>query len=159
MYHLLRYLTALLISILLVSCATTEKPGYGDKVADETGNYKYAAWRPNDVRDFEAIIVLLNQADQLIQDQALNAASDKLERVLRIKPDYAPAWSRLSWLALQMDSPQRSVEMAKRSNSFAQADPELLLLNWSFIRDASKALNDEDTYFRANQQIDSLKAF
>jgi Tfp pilus assembly protein PilF len=159
MYHYFRLLPALLISILLLSCATTEKPIWDENMADETGSYKYAAWRPDDSGQYEAINVLLKEADELIAQQQLNAASDKLERVLRIKPEYAPAWSRLSWLALQMKSPERAVQMAKRSNSFAQADPELQSLNWSFIRAASKALNDEDSYFRANQNIDSLKVF
>ncbi len=89
----------------------------------------------------------------------MNAAADKLERILRIKPDYAPAWSRLSWLALQTNSPERSVQMAKRSNSFAQSNTELQSLNWSFIRAASQLLNDDETYLRANQKIESLKAF
>jgi hypothetical protein len=82
-----------------------------------------------------------------------------LERVLRIKPSYAPAWSRLSWLALQMNLPKRSVQMAKRSNSFAFSNPDLQSLNWSFIRAASQSLNDEATYQRANQKIESLKVF
>ena len=95
----------------------------------------------------------------LIINQDYNAGADKLERVLRIKPNYAPAWSRLSWLALQMNSPERSVQMAKRSNSFAYSDPQLQLLNWSFIRDASKILRDEESYYRATQKLESLKAF
>jgi hypothetical protein len=33
------------------------------------------------------------------------------------------------------------------------------MLNWSFIRTASEALNDEDSYYRANQKIESLKTF
>jgi tetratricopeptide (TPR) repeat protein len=159
MHHFFRLLLAALISMLLISCATTEKTGSGDLIIDESGSYKYAAWRPDNSGQYEAINVLITEADALIEKQALNEASDKLERVLRIKPEYAPAWSRLSWLALQANSPERAVQMAKRSNSFAQSDPELQLLNWTFIRAASQVLNDEDTYFRANQQIESLKAF
>ena len=156
MRHYFRLFPALLISLLLVSCATTEKPVWDENMADETGSYKYAAWRPDGSgQQYEAINVLLKEADELIAEQQLNAASDKLERVLRIKPEYAPAWSRLSWLALQMKSPERAVQMAKRSNSFAQADPELQSLNESFIRAASKALNDE----RAKQNTDTLKVF
>jgi hypothetical protein len=48
--------------------------------------------------------------------------------------------------------------MAKRSNSFAQTDPELLLLNWSFIRTASQQMNDEGAYQQADQKIQSLKS-
>ncbi|MBE9567125.1 MAG: hypothetical protein IMF14_00415 [Proteobacteria bacterium] len=126
---------------------------------DEAGNYKYDAWHLSGSSSSDAINLLLNQADLLIENNEYNAAADKLERVLRIKPDYAPAWSRLSWLALQMGSAKRSVQMAKRSNSLAGGDPELQSLNWTFIRSASKVLNDEKTYDQANQKIDSLKAF
>ena len=155
MRHYFRLFPALLISLLLVSCATTEKPVWDENMADETGIYKFAAWRPDDSRQLEAINVLLQEADALIAEQQLDAASDKLERVLRIKPNYAPAWSRLSWLALQMKSPEKAVQMAKRSNSFAHEDTQLQSLNESFIRAASKALNDE----RAKQNTDTLKVF
>lgn len=147
------------MSILLISCAVTDKHTTSDKIVEEPGNYKYAVWRPNDVQQYEAINVLLNEIDILIEKQAMNTAADKLERVLRIKPEYAPAWSRLAWLALQMNSPKRAVQMAKRSNSFAQSNPKLQSLNWSFIRAASQLLNDEEGYFRANQKIESLKEF
>lgn len=159
MFHFFRWLTALFISILLVSCASTDKHILGDKIVDDAGHHKYDAWRLDDSLEYEAINVLLIEADVFIEHFALNAATDKLERVLRIKPEYAPAWSRLSWLALQMNSPKRSVQMAKRSNSFAYANPELQSLNWSFIRAASEELADEDTSFRANQKIESLKSF
>lgn len=151
----------LLLAVFLASCASTEKRDSiaAEPAQSETGNYKYDAWRPDTSGEYEAINVLLDEADALIAKQAFDAATDKLERVLRIKPEYAPAWSRLSWLALQTGSQKRAVQMAKRSNSFAFSDPELQSLNWSFIRAASKALNDEDAYFRANQKIESLKIF
>jgi len=151
----------LLLAVFLASCASTEKRDgiAGEPAQSETGNYKYDAWRPDTSGEYEAINVLLDEADVLIEKKSFDAATDKLERVLRIKPEYAPAWSRLSWLALQADSPKRAVQMAKRSNSFAFSDPELQSLNWSFIRAASKALNDEDAYFRAKQRMESLKIF
>ena len=157
--HFVLLATLSVYAIVLSSCASTEKQVSLDGQGDESASYKYDAWRLVDDRDFEAINVLLNDADLLIEQQAYDAATDKIERVLRIKPDYAPAWSRLSWLALQTNSPQRSVQMAKRSNSYAYSDPQLQLLNWSFIRSASQLLNDEDGYYRANQKIESLKAF
>ena len=148
-----------LFAILLSSCALTDKQVSLEDQADESASYKYDAWRLVSERDFEAINVLLNDADVLIEKQAYDAATDKIERVLRIKPNYAPAWSRLSFLALQTNLPERAVQMAKRSNSYAYSDPELQLLNWSFIRSASQLLNDDDGYYRANQKIESLKAF
>ena len=156
---MLRRIFSLFLIILIASCASTEKQIMQDSVVDEPGNYKYDAWRPDASGEFEAINLLLDEVDILIENQAFDAASDKLERILRIKPKYAPAWSRLSWLALQTDSAKRAVQMAKRSNSFAFSDPELQLLNWSFIRDASQILNDEESYYRANQKIESLKTF
>ncbi len=161
---LFRLTSCLALAVFLVSCASTDErvsaeDAYGGAGPGESGNYKYDAWRPNDSDAYEAINVLLDEADVLIENRAYDAAADKLERVLRIKPEYAPAWSRLSWLALQMNSPKRSVQMARRSNSFAFSNPELQTLNWTFIRTASKVLNDEDSYFRANQKIESLKIF
>ena len=159
MYHLIRLFSCFFLTVLIVSCATTEQQTITESSIEGAGNYKYDAWRFDKSGEFEAINVLLDEADMLIENQAYNEAADKIERILRIKPEYAPAWSRLSWLALQMNSPGRSVQMAKRSNSFAFSDPELQALNWSFIRDASMELNDEATYDRANQKIESLKAF
>ncbi len=152
------------LTVFLASCTSM----YGSKEnantgmhqsQHDTGSYKYTAWQPAVSTEYEAINVLLDEADVLIENSAFDAAVDKLERVLRIKPEYAPAWSRLSWLALQMNSPKRSVQMAKRSNSFAFSDPELQSLNWSFIRAASETLNDEESYYRANQKIESLRIF
>ncbi len=152
-----KIVVSVLFFMLLASCASVNKQD--DIVADEAGNYKYDAWRLINSGELEAINILLDETDVLIENHALNAAADKLERVLRIKPEYAPAWSRLSWLALQMDSPKRSIQMAKRSNSFAYSNPELQALNWSFIKSASQELEDEESYNRANQKIDSLKVF
>ena len=158
MFCFSRILFALFLSMLIVSCASIDDRA-PDNIAVDSANYKYQAWSLNNSQEFEAINVLLDEVDVLIENQRVNAAADKLERILRIKPDYAPAWSRLSWLALQMNSPERSVQMAKRSNSFAESNLELQSLNWSFIRTASQQLNDETAYSRANQKIESLKAF
>ncbi|MCK5396285.1 MAG: hypothetical protein KAJ32_09845 [Gammaproteobacteria bacterium] len=145
------------LTALLISCTTPGKQIIEDDLAE--GRYKFAAWRLDNSREFEAINKLLGEVDGLIEANSLDAAEDKLERVLRIKSGYAPAWSRLSWMALETNSPKRAVQMAKRSNSFAHGNRELQSLNWSFIRDASQALNDEQAYIRAGQKIDSLQSF
>jgi len=162
MIHFSRLLSCLLLTGLLISCASTERRGGEDVIDDASSlaspySYKYQAWRPDASAELEAISVLLGESDTLIRTGAYDAASDKLERALRIKPNYASAWSRLSWLALQMNSPERAVQMAKRSNSFAYANPKLQLLNWSFIRTASKTLHDEKLFSRASQKIESLQ--
>lgn len=152
--------------LLLVSCASTDGRYFesannsaDSSLSGDEGNYKYDAWRLHSEEGLAAINVLLDEADVLISNKAYDAAADKIERVLRIKPDYAPAWSRLSWLALQSNSAKRSVQMAKRSNSLSYADPELQALNWSFIRAASQLLHDEGAYDQAVMKIESLKAF
>lgn len=156
-------LLAIFLSIFLASCATFEKPT-GDVVVDESeldneGDYKYAAWRLNLAKQYGAINPLLKEVDRLIEEGSFNTAIDKLERVLRIKPNYAQAWSRLSWLALETDAPKRSMQMAKRSNSFAFSNIKLQALNWTFIRSASEVINDDKTYKQADQKIKTLKAF
>jgi len=152
----IRIIISLFLVVLIASCASTEKQVMQDSVA---GHYKYDAWSLDASGEYEAINKLLDEIDIMIENQGFDAAADKLERVLRIKPEYAPAWSRLSWLALQTNAAKRSVQMAKRSNSFAFSDPALQLLNWTFIREASEVLHDEEAYFRAKQKIESLKAF
>ena len=152
-------LFSILFSVFLVSCSTFEKPISEDVMLDDSGVYKYAAWRLNLAKEYGAINPLLKEVDILIENSRFNTAIDKLERVLRIKPNYAQAWSRLSWLALETDVPNRSRQMAKRSNSFAFSNLKLQVLNWTFIRSASEALNDDAAYRRANKKIKTLKAF
>ena len=148
-----------LFSVFLVSCSTFEKPISEDVMLDDSGVYKYAAWRLNLAKEYGAINPLLKEVDVLIENSRFNTAIDKLERVLRIKPNYAQAWSRLSWLALETNAPNRSRQMAKRSNSFAFSDLKLQVLNWTFIRSASETLDDDAAYKRANKKIETLKAF
>ena len=156
----LQYLTlSIILSLLLVSCASTDRRDMDESLTEAPSNLKYDGWRLDDSVEFEAINVLMSEIDKLISNDAFDAATDKLERVLRIKPEYAPAWSRLSWLALQADSPKRAVQMAKRSNSFAYSNTKLQILNWSFILAASEILNDNDSAVRASQKIESLKAY
>jgi hypothetical protein len=166
--QLIKYI---LLSIFLVSCATMEKP-VGDDIVlddklddklsgtlDQTGDYKYDAWRLNLAKEYGAVNPLLKEVDTLIEKHQFNTAIDKLERALRIKPKYAQAWSRLSWLALETNTPKRSMQMAKRSNSFSFSNAKLQVLNWTFIRSASEALDDDATFRKADKKIKTLKAF
>lgn len=151
-------LLVFLLNSLLLSCASTDGKRFVDSSQDIHSPVKYAVWRTDAAAGLDAISGLLAQADALIDTNAYEAATDKLERVLRVNPEYAPAWSRLSWLALQTGSARRSVQMAKRSNSFAYSNTELQSLNWSFILEASIALDDEQAILRARQKLQSLTA-
>lgn len=105
-----------------------------------------------------AVDDLMKQADGQIAANNWELASEKLERALRISPDYAPAWSRLSQIALLKEDPQRAIQMAKRSNSHAGNSVALKLLNWQFIREASELLNDPEGVQNANKAINILQS-
>ena len=68
MNSLFRLTSCLLLAVLLVSCAATEKRNMlaGEPPQGAQGNYKYDAWRPDTSGEYEAINVLLDEADVLI---------------------------------------------------------------------------------------------
>lgn len=128
----------------------------------KSGKQKFAAWSSEDLPESSdgsrrAVKALLSQVDVFILYNSLELASGKLERLLRIVPTYAPAWSRLSWIALQSHSPERAKQMALRSNSYAQGNNKLKILNWSFIRQASQQMNDAEEVRRAERMIETLE--
>lgn len=110
-------------------------------------------WQQSSASALPAIEDLMQQADKQIADSNWEVASEKLERALRISPDYAPAWSRLARIALYKDDPARAIQMAKRSNSYAGNSVGLKLLNWQFIREASEIQGDVEGVQNANKAI------
>ena len=102
------------------------------------------------------VIKLASQADAHIAKSDWQAASDTLERLLRIAPDYAPGWSRMAWLAISAGDAERARQMAARSNSYAAGRKDLKILNWELIRDASLKLNDRTAVQRAERNIEAL---
>lgn len=137
-------------SLMLASCA-----GVDDKAQDfqapveGAGMQKFPAWKqekptPGSKGVNKAAQELMQQADTLIARNQIEQASEKLERLLRIEPAYARAWSRLAWIALENNRPGRTRQMAQRSNSYAYDDKRLKALNWSFIRQAEKMVESHD---------------
>ena len=110
-------------------------------------------WQQGTATALPAVDGLIQQADTQIEVGNWDVASAKLERALRISPEYAPAWSRMSQIALYREDPQRAIQMAKRSNSYAGKSVELKLLNWEFIREASVMLDDIEGVQNANKAI------
>ena len=156
MISLFRLVSCVVLAALLISCVSPGKQPFEEPGFESLS--KFPEWRLVNSSEHEAINVLLSEVDMLIEAKSLDAAEDKLERVLRIKSAYAPAWSRLSWLALEEGSPKRAIQMAKRSNSFAYGNIDLQSLNWSFIRDASQILGDEENYQRATRKLESFQS-
>jgi tetratricopeptide (TPR) repeat protein len=115
-------------------------------------------WQQSSASALPAVEDLVKQADAQIALNNWDVASEKLERALRISPDYAPAWSRLSHIALAKDDPARAIQMAKRSNSYAGNSVDLKLLNWEFIREASAMMDDTEGVHNAVKAINILQS-
>lgn len=157
------HIVLIVAALSLVSCAVQDEssrpdqqqlPGYEKAISIQ----EYPAWREDGLDRSPAVTGLLQQADVLIREKDFKKAESKLERLLRISPDYAPAWSRMAWLALNTNAPKRATQMASRSNSFAKSNKSLQKLNWSFIREASEKMNDLEGVRRAIRKIESLEA-
>ena len=157
---MLRQLTwAAIVVVLLAQTACAPAP-YRTTDTGEAPTLAMATetWTRTSTAALPAVDDLMNQADSEIALNNWDLASEKLERALRISPDYAPAWSRLSQIALFRDDPQRAIQMAKRSNSHAGNSVELKLLNWQFIREASEMLEDAEGVQNANKAIYILQS-
>jgi tetratricopeptide (TPR) repeat protein len=115
-------------------------------------------WQQSDIESLPAVDDLVRQADAQIASRKLDMAAEKLERALRISPDYAPAWSRLAHIALAEADPGRAIQMARRSNSHAGDSVELKLLNWEYIRKASQMLGDVEGARNASESINTLRS-
>ena len=155
------FLFAVIATIVIVqlSCAPA---GY-QKTAAETEQPVTLAmatqtWQQSSGSALPAIDDLMNQADAQIAQRNLDVAAEKLERALRISPDYAPAWSRMAYIALSNADPSRAIQMAKRSNSHAGNSVDLKLLNWEYIRKASHMLGDVEGVQNASKSINILRS-
>jgi len=140
---------------MLAACSSLETPpeaGGQDTLAMATQTLRDSRVRAN-----PAVEGLMQQADALIANDSLDQAEEKIERALRISPDYAPGWSRLSRIALSRNDPARAIQMAKRSNACAGDAVELKMLNWRFIRDARLSLNDVEGVEQADAEIRRLQ--
>lgn len=120
-----------------------------------------AAWRlsgseKRTVFSNRAVGQLLQQADDLMAEANFEQSADKLERLVRIEPRFAQAWSRLSWIALKNGDAQRSRQLAQRSNSYSRDNDKLKLLNWQLIHRAGELLQNAEITQQAEQMIKAL---
>lgn len=151
-------------ALLLASCSITEKKQGDPILILETKileTNEFAAWRLSKSEQHitssnRAVSQLLQQSDDLIAKAKYEQAGDKLERLVRIEPKFAQAWSRLAWMALKNNDAQRSHQLAQRSNSYSRNNTNLKLLNWQFIQKAGELLNSIDIIHQAEQMIKTL---
>lgn len=144
---------------MLSSCAAIDEK-QPDSLIVQNAN-ELSAWRlsiseQRTASSNRAVALLLQQADDLMADFNFEKSSDKLERLVRIEPQFAQAWSRLAWLALESGDAQRSRQLAQRSNSYSRNNNDLKLLNWNLILKAGELLKDIDIIQQAEQMIKSL---
>ena len=102
--------------------------------------------------DSPVLLSLLKQADDFISQQQWDRATTVLERAQRINNRQAEVWSRLAWISLQQNKVQQAIERARRANSYAVNNHELLAANWQLIADAYTALNQPQKALRAEQK-------
>jgi Tfp pilus assembly protein PilF len=161
MRNYLHTLILIAISLSLFACAPSpyQRPETGIDSGDSTILAMAGqTWSGYSENTLPAVDELMKQADTLLAVNNLDAASEKIERALRIDSGYAPAWSRLSSIALTNNNPTRAIQMAKRSNSHAGNSIELKKLNWEFIREASDMLNDVEGMENADKAIGILNS-
>lgn len=154
-------LLVIVFFLMLASCAGVDVKTQDSHIPVESvGIQKFPGWveeglSAGSTGKKQALQELLHQSDMLIANNLLDQASDKLERLLRIEPSYAQAWSRLSWIAMQNNRPRRTQQMAQRSNSYTHNN-KLKALNWLFIREAGFQIGDEDIIRQAETMLRSL---
>jgi tetratricopeptide (TPR) repeat protein len=163
MQHYLHTLILIAVSLSLFACAPSpyQRPDAEAGIdSDESTILAMAGqtWSGYSENTLPAVDELMKQADTLLAANNLDAASEKIERALRIDSGFAPAWSRLSSIALANNNPTRAIQMAKRSNSHAGNSIELKKLNWEFIREASDMMNDVEGMENADKAIGILNS-
>jgi len=152
---MLRLLISTAIAVIILALMSCAPAGYQKTETEAVPTIAMATetWQQDSGTALPAVEDLMNQADAQIAMRNWDVASEKLERALRMSPDYAPAWSRLSRIALSKADPARAIQMAKRSNSHAGKSVDLKLLNWQFIRDASEMQGDIEGVQNASKAI------
>lgn len=155
--RMLRLLSIGTVFLFLLSCATSQSPlDGGDAVSQESIKQGlFDAWHDSSLSNI-AVAGLIKQADKMIDYKQWDDAQAKLERSLRVSSNYAPAWSRLSWLSLRAAKLKKSIQLAHRSNSYTDVRA-LKILNWSFIRDAHQLMGDDEQEMAAINMLNRLR--
>ena len=149
-----------LVALLLISCSAIEEKQVDTQSILETNElsaWQLSASEARTVSANRAVGQLLQQADILMAEANFKQSADKLERLVRIEPRFAQAWSRLSWMALKNGDAKRSQQLAQRSNSYSRENVSLKILNWHFIQKAGELLDDVAVVQQAQQMISKLR--
>ena len=92
--------------------------------------------------DNSAVVALLSKAGDHSAAGQLDAASENLERALRIEPRNPLLWHELARIRLAQGQYRRAENMAAKSNMLTGADRHLKSKNWRIIGEARNRLGD-----------------
>ena len=156
MYRFIRFITGMIVIGGLYSCSTTAPLDTETKETTRTtADVLFEAWGDHAIEN-AAVAKLIRQADMMLKYKQWDEAQGKLERTLRVSINYAPAWSRLSWLSLRAAKHNKAIQLAQRSNSYTSS-AALQHLNWTFIRDANRLLGKDSEVDAANIKLRQLE--
>jgi tetratricopeptide (TPR) repeat protein len=104
-----------------------------------------------------AVVALLDRADDYSRGGDNDAAAASLERALRIEPRNAELWSRLAAIRLEQGQPDQAEQLALKSNSLSPRDARLQARNWDTVARARWARNDSIGAQAAEARADALR--
>lgn len=103
----------------------------------------------------QAVVALLESADNYVKSNQLDKAGAALERALRIEPRNAGIWHDLAQIRLHQGQYQQAESLAVKSNNLASGNRTLQSKNWNLIGFARKATGNtagaEEAEARASQ--------
>ncbi|MCB1777276.1 MAG: hypothetical protein KDI50_07560, partial [Candidatus Competibacteraceae bacterium] len=87
----------------------------------------------------QAVVALLDSADQYVKSNQLGKAGAALERALRIEPRNAGIWHDLAQIRLHQRQYHQAESLASKSNNLAGGNRSLQARNWKLISVARQA--------------------
>jgi predicted Zn-dependent protease len=90
----------------------------------------------------QAVVALLDTAEQRARAGNLDSAAAVVERALRLEPQNPLLWHRLAILRLQQGQYTQAANLATKSNALAGNNRQLQANNWEAIAQAKEKLGD-----------------
>lgn len=85
-----------------------------------------------------AVMALETDIEAQFKSRRYGDAAAQIDRALRIQPKNAELWHVLAEIRLRQNQPGLAEDLAKKSNSLAKSNPELVKSNWRIIADARR---------------------
>jgi predicted Zn-dependent protease len=85
-----------------------------------------------------AVAALESDIEVQFKARRYGDAAAQIDRALRIQPKNAELWHVLAEIRLRQNQHGLAEDLAKKSNSLAKSNPELVKSNWRIIADARR---------------------